>query len=155
MFRILIGRQRKLANVVHHMIETIRFWNESASFRHRVFANDALPRRHQQADARPMPADVMREHQPIHRTRHMHIGKDDMNADPFIFQNNERFAGMARFDHPEIRLFQSDGHRKADQDLVFDDDDNAGRGYRADHGSNTVWDVSRFPSQIPVDWWRP
>ena len=101
-----------------------------------------------------MPTDVMREHQPIHRTRHMHIGKDDMNADPFMLQNGERLTGMARFDHPEIRLFQSGDHGKADQRLVFDDDDNAGRGYRADHGSNTVWNDSGSQNQIPVERWR-
>jgi hypothetical protein len=58
---------------------------------------------------------------------------------------------MARFDHPEIRLFQSGDHGKADQDLVFNDNDNARRGYRADHGSNTVWNDSGSPRQIPVD----
>jgi hypothetical protein len=142
---------------MHHVIETIGLWNESASFRHCFFAHDALARRHQQTDARPMPTDVVREHQPVHRTRHVHIGKDDVNADRLMFQNGERLTGMARFDHPEIRLFQSSYHRKADQDLVFDDDndDNMRRGYRADHGSNTVWSVSGFPTHIPVDRWRP
>ncbi len=101
-----------------------------------------------------MPTDVVGEHQPVHRTRHVHIGKDDVNADRLMFQNGERLTGMARFDHPKIRLFQSGDHGKANQCLVLDDDDNAGRGYRADHGSNTVWDDSSSPSRLPVDRWR-
>jgi hypothetical protein len=76
-----MGRRRKLAKVVHHVIETVGLRNESASFWHRFCTHDAVPRRHQQTDARPMPTDVMGEHQPVHRTGHVHIGKDDINAD--------------------------------------------------------------------------
>jgi hypothetical protein len=37
----------------------------------------------------------MRQHQSVHRAGHVHIGKDDMNADRLTFQNSERLTGMA------------------------------------------------------------
>ena len=104
-----------------------------------VGANLEQSRGRHDFDRRPPAPDGGGQLQPIHGPRHLDIGENDADVEA-MFEDHDRFVGVFCFDDVESAGLDHVDRVHADQELVFDDQDDRRFSFRLKH-------TMRLPSE--------
>jgi hypothetical protein len=97
---------------------SIRFRQKSAAFRQIALCNFCMAGSRNDFDRWPPAFHKMGELEPVHRTRHVDVGKDQANVASLLKDRNG-LVSTSGFDHVKTVRFDHRGRVHADQCLVF------------------------------------
>ena len=113
---------RQVPQMGRHFASRIWLWQKTTSVREMISINPSMGRRGDDLNRRPSVPNEVGELHPVHRTRHMDVGKKDVDVRP-RFKNGNSFISIGRFNRVKPGGFNHFNCVQADQQFIFDDED--------------------------------
>ena len=101
-----------------YLRQVVGLGEETAAFRQIVFTDADEAGSRNDLDRRPSPSDKSCELQPVHGTRHLNVGKNDVDVRP-RFEYGNRFVGVRGLDNVEPGVTDHFRSVHPQQEVVF------------------------------------